>query len=632
MPKPMPMRLEPTFMPRRAMLVAGATGVAGLAALGGCASPGAPGQPPLPWVPALPALSDAQAWRLLNRLSWGATDAEWARLQAQGPDHYLRAQLRPAGDDGLPAAVQAQIDGLRISRVGLVALWQEAEQLRRSGEASPSNPLSEPQRQAQQQAYQRHLNGLAREAAARHLWRALYSRHQLQSQMVWHWFNHFNVHQYKGSLRLALGDFEERAIRPHALGRFRDLLGAVVRHPAMLVYLDNAQSSANRPNENLARELMELHTLGVDGGYTQADVQALARVLTGHGVNFSGNAPRLRPEQQALWVADQGYEFNPARHDAGPKTLLGQTVPGVGAAQLDAALDQLARHPATARHVSRRLAAFFLGDAVPSALVSRMAAAFERSDGAIATVLQVLLHAPEFRDEPPAGAALALKDPVHYVVSAVRATWPADTPVRNTQPLQNWLNRLGQGLYNRATPDGYPLGAQAWTGSGQMATRFEFARAVAGGLPALFNTLEPPMAPPEFPVADGAAAAATGAAPTGAAAAMGSAATPPSMVMAGQMGGGMAGPMLGTGNGMVPGVMAAPTPAPARPASPSSAAKVPNPPGTALPVPPPQLMRPAMQALLLAQAGPATRSVLAATTQPAQWQLLALASPDFMAR
>jgi len=144
-----------------------------------------------------------------------------------------------------------------------------------------------------QQAYQQELSRLQREAATRHLLRALYSPHQVQEQMTWFWLNHFSVHQGKGNVRAMLGDYEENAIRAHALGNFRDLLGAVASHPAMLRYLDNDQNAAGRINENFARELLELHTLGVNGGYVQRDVQELARVLTGHGINASSTPMRM---------------------------------------------------------------------------------------------------------------------------------------------------------------------------------------------------------------------------------------------------------------------------------------------------------------------------------------------------
>ena len=451
-------------------------GTAGPLLLGACATPA-------PRAALAPAgdTDDATAYRLANRVSWGATDAEVARVKRLGSAGYIDEQLRAAAGP-LPAAVQAQIDALRIQTTTPLALWAEIDEARKLADAKPT----EAERKAGQQDFQQAQTKLAREAATRHLLRALYSPNQLQEQLQWFWFNHFNVHQYKANIRVLLGDFEENALRPHALGRFRDLLGAATRHPAMLRYLDNEQNAAGRINENLARELMELHTLGLDAGYTQRDVQELARVLTGHGVNFSDRAPNVKKEQTALYLRRGAYEFNPGRHDFGDKTLLGRTVKGRGAAELDEVLDVLALHPATAAFVSRKLARQLLADEPPQPLVDAMAKAWLANDGRIAEVLGVLLRAPEF-SAPSSGK---FKDPMHYVVSSVRAAY-GERVVVNSGPMQNWLNRMGQGLYNRQTPDGYPSNAAAWTGSGQIAVRLEIARAIGSGSAGLFKGEEP---------------------------------------------------------------------------------------------------------------------------------------------
>ena len=428
----------------------------------------------------------ARAYRLANRLSWGVTDTELARVGRLGEAGYIDEQLRAAAGP-LPAAAQAQIDALSVQQRKPLELWAEIDATRKAGEAKPT----EDERKAAQQAYQQALNRCARESAQRHLLRALYAPNQLQEQMQWFWFNHFNVHQYKSNIRVLLADYEERAIRPNALGptaRFRDLLGACTRHPAMLRYLDNEQNAARRINENHARELLELHTLGVDGGYSQRDVQELARVLTGHGVNLGdkpGPAGSLR---------DGIYEFNPARHDMGNKTVLGREIRGRGADELDEVLDVLAVHPSTARFVSRKLARHLLADEPPAAVVDAMAAAWQRSGGRIDQVLGALLRAPEFT----APGAARIKDPTHFVVSAVRACY-GERVVLNTAPMQNWLNRLGQGLYNRQTPDGYPSDAAAWTGSGQIAARLDIARALGSNAAGLFKAADDAMAPREQP-------------------------------------------------------------------------------------------------------------------------------------
>ncbi len=436
------------------------------------------------------ANSAEREYRLANRLSWGATDAELERVRSLGTVAYIDQQVRAAAGP-LPAAAQAQIDALRVHAEAPLVMWTEIEAARKAGEAQ----TTEEARKAAQTAYQLALNKLGREAAHRHLLRAVYSPNQLLEQMQWFWFNHFNVHQYKANIRVLVADYEERAIRPHALGRFRDLLGAVSTHPAMLRYLDNDQNAAARINENFARELLELHTLGVDGGYSQRDVQELARLLTGHGTNVSDKTPVIKPEQTALYKRDGVYEFNPNRHDFGDKALLGLSIKGQGPAELAQVLDRLAAHPSTARFVCSKLARHFVSDQPPPALIKAMSDAWQRSGGHIGQVLAVMLTAPDFTATP----AGKFKDPMHFVVSAVRACY-GERVLLNTSPMQAWLNRMGQGLYNRATPDGYASDMAAWSSSGQIATRLEIARALGSGFVSLFKTddLTPPDAAREL--------------------------------------------------------------------------------------------------------------------------------------
>ena len=436
---------------------------------------------PAPWS------GEDRLYRLVNRATWGAQAQELEQASLLGPAAWVRMQLQAPPpsptQDGLPPWVQDRINAMSIQRLPLDQLMTEVDGLRRAQDAA----VGEEPRRAAQQRYQRELGRLVREAASRHVWRALHSPYQVREHMTWFWFNHFNVHQFKANLRAMVGDFEEQAIRPHALGRFRDLLGAVIHHPAMLRYLDNEQNAVGRLNENLGRELLELHTLGVDANYSQRDVQELSRVLTGHGVNLTSNSPRLRPELQGLYRRQGIYEFNPARHDFGTKTLLGQTLQGRGAIELDEALDLLARHPHTARQISRKLVAFFLGETAPPALTQRLAKTFLASDGHIGQVLEALFLDPAFT-----ATEAAFKDPMHFVMSAVRAAHEGRT-VLNTVPVQTWLNRLGQGLYNRQTPDGYPLSSDAWNGSGQMATRFEIARQMGASAAGLFRPEDPSL-------------------------------------------------------------------------------------------------------------------------------------------
>jgi uncharacterized protein (DUF1800 family) len=429
--------------------------------------------------------------QVLNRVTWGANTSSARDLAATGAERYIDQQLRPASNTPLPAAVQAQIDGLTISKRPLDPLLAELEQQRRDALAIGDAE----QKKTAQQAYQQELTRLGRESATRAILRALYSPNQLQEQMTWFWMNHFSVFQFKNNVRAMLGDYEEQAIRPHALGRFRALLGATARHPAMLRYLDNEQNAANRINENYARELMELHTLGVSGGYTQRDVQELARILTGVGINVARDAPKVRPERQADYVRQGVFEFNPNRHDYSDKVFLGQTIKGRGLGEVDEALDRLARHPATARFVSRKLAVYFVADEPPQALVERMAQVFQASDGDIAATLRLMLRSDEFA----ASLGRKFKDPMHYVISAVRLAYD-ERPILSTAPVINWLNRMGQGLYNHQTPDGYPLTQDAWASAGQMTTRFEIARAIGSGSAGLFRIEgAQPVDKPAFP-------------------------------------------------------------------------------------------------------------------------------------
>lgn len=433
---------------------------------------------------------EARLYRLVNRATWGATDADFERARRLGAEAWITEQLQ-AGAGPLPAAAQAQIDAYAVQQRTPAALWAEIDAARKAGEARPT----EDERKAAQQAFQQSLSKLTRESAQRRMLRALYAPNQVQERLQAFWFNHFNVFQFKANLRVLLADYEERAIRPHALGRFRELLGACTRHPAMLRYLDNEQNAAGRLNENHARELLELHTLGVDSGaYTQKDVQELARVLSGHGTNFGDRMPNLPAELQGQYRREGFYEFNPQRHDRGEKTLLGQPVRGRGAAELDEVLDRLAVHPATARYVSGKLARHFLADEPPPALVDDMAAAWRASEGRIAEVMGVLLRAPAFTD----AAWQRFKEPQHYLVSAVRACY-GERVLLNPQPLLVWLQRMGQGVYYRVTPDGYPSQAAAWTGSGQLAARLDIARTLGSTAATLFKAEDPPREQPAFP-------------------------------------------------------------------------------------------------------------------------------------
>lgn len=414
---------------------------------------------------------------LVDRITWGRTSASVAEADRLGPAHWLRQQLRPTAKTPLPAPVQAQIDALRISSEPMAQIVVAMD-----AQGKAAGKLQDPtERQAAQQAYQKAMGDLKQQAAARSLLLDLYSPNQLQEQMTWFWFNHFNVQADKRDIRAMVGDYEDQAIRPHALGKFRDLLKAADLHPAMLRYLDNDQNAAGHLNENYAREILELHTMGVGSGYTQKDVEEMARVLTGVGVSLSPDKPKLKTEQQALYVRRGLMEFNPARHDFGAKVVLGRQIGGTGLSEFEQTLDALASEPATARHVSSKMAAYFMDEA-PEKLVNRMTATFLRSDGDIARVLEVLFKSDEFQ----ASLGKKIKDPLHYTISAVRLAY-GDRPIVNTGPLQSWIGRLGQSLYGRDTPDGYPLEDAAWSGPGQLTGLFEVARQIGSNSAGLFK-------------------------------------------------------------------------------------------------------------------------------------------------
>lgn len=414
----------------------------------------------------------AQQAALINRITWGITATELARMQQLGAQRYLHAQLHPDARAALPAQVQQYIDALSITQESEEDAQARQRKLRQDARDLAPDAKLQMQRDARAISRQR-----ADETAYRFIWRALYSPNQLQEQMTWFWMNHFNVFAGKGDIGTFLPQYEDKAIRAHALGKFRDMLRATIRSPAMLVYLDNTRNTAGHLNENYARELMELHTLGVNGGYTQGDVQELARILTGLGVRANDKPLKLKPGQREQLVEDGLFRFNPAQHDTGDKVFLGQKIRGGGMDEVDKAIDLLARHPATAHFISGELAAYFLGDAPPPALVDSMAKTFLAQDGDIAATLQTLYASPEFAKSLKTGV---FKDPVHYVMSSFRLAYADLPPLRNPAAVAGFLRQMGQGLYQRQTPDGYPLAMSDWSGSGQMTQRFEIARLIVG--------------------------------------------------------------------------------------------------------------------------------------------------------
>ncbi len=311
---------------------------------------------------------------------------------------------------------------------------------------------------------------IARDLMEAKLLRAVYSNRQLEEVLTDFWFNHFNVFLDKGADRYLVTSYERDAIRPHVLGRFRDLLEATAKSPAMLFYLDNWQSEgansvaagrgrkgARGLNENYGRELMELHTLGVDGGYTQKDVTEVARCFTGWTIR--------NPQRGGEFV------FNPRMHDAGEKTVLGVAIPsGGGIEDGEKVLDILARNPATAHFLSRKLAMRFVADDPPEALVERMARTFVKTDGDLRAVLRAMIESREFFS---AGAYRAkMKAPLEFVASAVRAV---KGDVETALPLALQVAQLGQPLYRKQEPTGYSNSSAEWMNSGGLVGRMNFA-------------------------------------------------------------------------------------------------------------------------------------------------------------
>jgi uncharacterized protein (DUF1800 family) len=442
--------------------------------LSGCASQGTRPESAVRPVP-LTTLHRADAlW--LEHVTYGLDSTAVADYRRLGRAAFLDAQLHPH-ETALPAGVAAQLQRLRSEQSDPAQALLSLREQRKAIDAMAEGADKEQARkrlndEGGRRAYQ---------AVRLELLQAVYEPAQLREQMVWFWLNHFSVFQYKADARWLLADYAERAIRPHALGHFRELVLATLEHPAMLQYLDNAQNAAGHVNENYARELMELHTLGVNGGYTQQDVQQLARVLTGVGIN-PGPAPNLRPQWRSQYVRRGAFEFNPARHDFGPKTLLGQSISGQGFAEVEQAVALLVAQPACARFMARQLATYFVGDQPDAKLVAALASSFQKSDGDIAATLRTLFMSVDFS----AARASKFKDPMHYVISSVRLAYDGRT-ITNSHPLLDWLNALGEAPFNRQTPDGYPLTADHWQSPGQMSRRFEIARAIGNGNVHLFD-------------------------------------------------------------------------------------------------------------------------------------------------
>ncbi len=418
------------------------------------------------WVSAvLPAsATDAKILHAISRLSFGPTPGEIERVESIGVEKYIQEQLNPA--------IIFPSDSLNNKLAALSTVTMSTTELGRIYGAVRKAPAVEPTNMVMVID----IKKIAEERNQAKLLRAIESPRQLEEVMTDFWYNHFNVSNNKGISRVWVGNYEQTAIRPHAFGKFRDLLGATSRHPAMLHYLDNWQNTTPNPNpkaknrgginENYARELMELHTLGVKGGYTQKDVTSLAQIFTGWGY-LPANTKKGTPFT---------FYFEPNRHDSNPKTLLGKPITGNGEQEIEQALDMLATNPATAKFVSYKIAQRFVSDNPPAALVDRMKTRWLQTDGDIKAVMTTMLNSKEFW--APTAQRSKFKTPLEYVVSAARAT---GSNIEETKYLNGQLTSLGMPLYGCPTPDGYKNTREAWLNENSTIQRINFASHIASG-------------------------------------------------------------------------------------------------------------------------------------------------------
>jgi uncharacterized protein (DUF1800 family) len=417
------------------------------------------------------------ALHALNRLAYGPRPGEPDRVAAMGVMRWIDRQLdRAHVDDPALVGRERQLNVLTYDRRALAAVYFAAQRERRQRQRAEPGAADSMAVQNDPGPNARLGRRLAGDVAELVVVRAVLSERQLTEVMADFWTNHFNVFFGKGPDRFLLPDYIEHTIRPHALGRFADLLRATAESPAMLVYLDNWQSVApgSKPrrararlprgiNENYARELLELHTLGVDGGYTQQDVINVARIFTGWSIQ--------RPQQGG------GFKFYDRAHDRGEKVVMGVTYPaGQGMDEGFRLLAWLADNPATMRHLSHELCRRFVSDQPPDGCVDDAVAAWQRTHGDIREVLRAIFHGPDFW--APENGRAKVKSPLEFVVSAVRAV-QADPDT--TPRLARVVARLGQPLYLHVAPDGYPEKQDDWVNSGALLDRMNAGMALAAG-------------------------------------------------------------------------------------------------------------------------------------------------------
>lgn len=397
-----------------------------------------------------------QEGHLLSRATYGARPADLARVQAFGIEKWIDGQLDPHRIDD--AEVESRIEPYQALRMSFTELSQ----------------MYAPNGQGEKRPQQ-----LLQELVGAKLTRAALSERQLEEVMTDFWFNHFNVFFGDGPVRYLIADYERNAIRAHVFGNFHDMLRATARHPAMLVYLDNAMSNSRRGvNENYARELLELHTLGVDGGYTEADVQAIARAFTGWTVVRARAQGRLGERAQGrLGDRKPGtFQFVRQLHDDSAKTILGREFPaGRGVDDGEDVLRILAAHPSTAKFIATKLVQRFVNDDPPADFVTELAGVFMKTGGDLRAVTRVLFTSPRFYEAEHFNSKV--KTPFELVASALRVS---HAEFRMTPQLAQTLRALGQLPYTESAPTGFPSVSDEWVNSGAMLNRINFGIALAG--------------------------------------------------------------------------------------------------------------------------------------------------------
>jgi len=467
------------------------------------------------------------AAHLLSRFTFGATPGQVEQVAKEGPEKWFNRQLNAQLPNDSLNTLLDQFDALKLSNEQIVNIYPRPGIIAR--QAIKSGVINKDSLQGNKPEYKQMLrdymeqNGmkpqqeLFRQFINQKILRAAYSNNQVQEVMTSFWFNHFNVSITKNQCAAFIPDYERDVIRPNALGKFSDLLLATAKSPAMLYYLDNFSSASAAGskdaamhsnttdtgrqgvmvtklkkirqqrglNENYAREVMELHTLGVDGGYTQQDVTQAAKILTGwsvypmggyNGDNLSAKKINRRITGSGM-VHDGDFLFTPNRHDNGEKTVLGKRYgPNGGYEEGVQLLNMLAHHPSTARFISRKLAVRFVSDEPPQSLIDKMTQTFLSSDGDIKQVLITMVSAPEFWSASVLREKT--KSPFELAIGAVRSL---DAQISQPYQLYAWISRMGERMYYYQAPTGFPDKGQYWINTGSLLSRMNFGLAFATG-------------------------------------------------------------------------------------------------------------------------------------------------------